>query len=51
MDISKHFRLPSEEDIPSKRLSRFSSHAADFVGEYYACLSLPDFDEKGLRKE
>ena len=45
MDKTKHFKLPSEDEIPS------TSHVADFVGEYYACLSLPDYDQRGLRKE
>ena len=51
MDKTKHFKLPSEDEIPSKRQLRVSSHAADFVGEYYACSSLPHYDQRGLRKE
>ena len=51
MEKTKHFKLPSEEEIPSKRQRRVPSYAADFVEEYYACSSLPDYDENGLRKE
>ena len=51
MDKTKHFQLPSEDEIPSKRQRGVPSHAADYVGEYYACSSLPDYDERDLRKE
>ena len=47
MDKTKQFKLPSEDEIPSKRQRRVPSHA----GEYYACSSLPDYDERGLRKK
>ena len=48
MDKTKHFKLPSEDEIPSKRQRRVPSQAADYVEEYYACSSLPDYDERGL---
>ena len=51
MDKTKHFKLASKDEIPTKRQHRVSSQAADYVGEYYACSSLPDYDERGLRKE
>ena len=51
MDKTKHFKLPSEDEIPSKRERRVPSQAADYVGEYYACSSLPDYDERGMQKE
>ena len=51
MDKTKHFKLPSEDEIPSKRQRRVPLQAEDYVGEYYACSSLPDYDERDLRKE
>ena len=51
IDKIKHFKLPSKDEIPSKRQRRVPSQAADYVGEYYICSSLPDYDEMGLRKE
>ena len=45
MDKTKHFKLPSEDEIPSKRQRRVPLQAEDYVGEYYACSSLPDYDE------
>ena len=48
MDKTKHFKLPSEDKLPSKHQRRVSSHAADYVGEYYGCSSLPDYDKMGL---
>ena len=37
VDKAKHFKLLSEDEIPSKRQRRVPSQAADYVGEYYAC--------------
>ena len=51
MDKTKHFKLPSEDEIPSKRQRRVPLQAEDYVGEYYACSSLPDYDERDFRKE
>ena len=42
MDKTKHFQLPSEDEILSKRQRRVPSQTADYVGEYYACWSLPN---------
>ena len=44
MDKTKHFKLPSGDEIPPKRQRRVPSQAADYVGEYYACSSLSDYD-------
>ena len=48
VDKTKHFKLPSEDEIPSKRQRSVPSHTADYVGEYCACSCLPNYDESGL---